>query len=588
MSEALIDDAAQRLYIASMISNPGLFARVNHLLKPSYFDPSLQKTVTFLKEYFQNQRSVAPAQIVEAATKTKIDPVPVLGKADAQYIAEQIAQFCQIRAVTEAVLRAPSHIEKGSLGQMVNEIKLASQIALHSDLGIDYFNDPIERLTASESAEILIPTYWDTVDEMIGGGVGRQELILFLANSGGGKSVAKLNLGYNWLKAGLNGVYITLEMRDRVVAKRLDSIISRISGKNIFANKLKVGQDIEIARDSGFGRFFIKRMRETTTTADHITAYLRELEVECAFRPDFVIVDYLDLMATVQKHNGDSLFVKDKFVAEEVRAIGFDFDCIMVSSSQLGRCLDKNTKVELQTGEQVTLEALQIGQHILSNNGYVEVLAKTPVELKKCYKITLEDGSSVVMSADHKMPVCDSEGNLIGEKTIKSGLKVGDLLCSNNFTEVLYIEHYPSICLIEEVGEVEVIDIEVSGNNLFYANGILTHNSAITATREQKSLGQDMIQGGISKINTADLAIALVKDEAMDAAGLYRFEFLKSRNSSAVNKKLDMAWNPESLRISDMKTSLKLERPKMQAKPGLSAVKPGSNSDSLEMLINQG
>ena len=449
MSEALIDDAAQRLYIASMISNPGLFARVNHLLKPSYFDPSLQKTVTFLKEYFQNQRSVAPPQIVEAATKTKIDPVPVLGKADAQYIAEQIAQFCQIRAVTEAVLRAPSHIEKGSLGQMVNEIKLASQIALHSDLGIDYFSDPVERLTASESAEILIPTYWDTVDEMIGGGVGRQELILFLANSGGGKSVAKLNLGYNWLKAGLNGVYITLEMRDRVVAKRLDSIISRISGKNIFANKLKVGQDIEIARDSGFGRFFIKRMRETTTTADHITAYLRELEVECAFRPDFVIVDYLDLMATVQKHNGDSLFVKDKFVAEEVRAIGFDFDCIMVSSSQLGR-------------------------------------------------------------------------------------------------------------------------------------------SAITATREQKSLGQDMIQGGISKINTADLAIALVKDEAMDAAGLYRFEFLKSRNSSAVNKKLEMAWNPESLRISDMKTSLKLERPKMQAKPGLSAVKPGSNSDSLEMLLNQG
>lgn len=146
---------------------------------------------------------------------------------------------------------------------------------------------------------------------------------------------------------------------------------------------------------------------------------------------------------------------------------------------------------------------------------------------------------------------------------------------------------YQKIVKIEEVGIVDTIDIEVSGNNLFYANGILTHNSAITATREQKSLGQDMIQGGISKINTADLAIALVKDEAMDAAGLYRFEFLKSRNSSAVNKKLEMDWNAESLRISDMKSNLKLERPTGK-KPMMTTVTPGDRSDSLESLLNQG
>jgi hypothetical protein len=374
-------------------------------------------------------------------------------------------------------------------------------------------------------------------------------------------------------------------MRDRVVAKRLDSIISRISGRNIFSNKLKVGQQIEIAKSSGFGKFFIKRMRETTTTANDINSYLRELEVTCAFKPDFIVVDYLDLMASVHKHNGDSLFVKDKFVAEEVRALGFDWDAIVISSSQLGRCLDKHTLVEFDFGGKCTLEDLKVGQKILSNHGYVEVLAKTQIERKNCYKVTLEDGSSIVMSANHKMPVFDNYGNLLGEKTIISGMKVGDLLLSNNIsTDFLYIEHYPKIVLIEEVGVVDVIDIEVSGNNLFFANGILTHNSAITATREQKSLGQDMIQGGISKINTADLAIALVKDEAMDAAGIFRFEFLKSRNSSAVNKKLEMDWSNESLRIADAKTVMKLERPKGM----LTAATPGKNGDSLSDLINQG
>jgi hypothetical protein len=236
-------------------------------------------------------------------------------------------------------------------------------------------------------------------------------------------------------------------MRDRVVAKRLDSMISRIAGKNINANKLKVGEQIEVAKEDGYGRFFIKRMREGSTTADHVISYLRELEAVHGFKPDFVIVDYIDLMASVTKHSGDNMFTKDKYVTEEVRAIGFDFDCLMISASQLGR-------------------------------------------------------------------------------------------------------------------------------------------GAIVATREDKALGQDHIQGGISKINTSDLVIALVKDEAMDAAGEYRFEFLKARNSNAVNKKLTMRWEFESLRISDMGLTMatKTSRPGLRP-PG---VVPGRKNDALEALMNAG
>ncbi len=460
MSEILIDDVAQKLYISSMLGNPALFARVQHLLKPTYFDGNLQTAVSFMQDFYQKQRGVPSPLVFQAGTKLSIEPTP-LPPQDTQFVAEQIASFCQIRAVTEAVLQAPSLIEKGEFGKMVNQIKLATQVQLHTDLGVDYFADPMSRLTESEEAEVLISTGWDTVDDLIGGGVGRQELVLVTANSGGGKSVAMLNLGHNLLKRGLHGVYISLEMRDRVVAKRLDSMISRINGKNIFANKLKVGQAVEMAREKGFGRFFVKRMREGSTTADHIISYLRELEAVHGFRPDFVIVDYLDLMASVQRTSGDNMFLKDKYVAEEVRAIGFDFDCLMISASQLGR-------------------------------------------------------------------------------------------------------------------------------------------GAIEATREQKSLGQDHIQGGISKINTADLVIALVKDEAMDAAGEYRFEFLKARNSNAVNKKLTMGWDAESLLISDVGLNFvsKVDRPLIPEKGKkpkaserqvltLSDTVPGKTTNDLNDLIGR-
>jgi archaellum biogenesis ATPase FlaH len=443
MHDLLIDDVAQRLYISSMLGNPALFARVQHLLKPSYFDASMQNAIIFMQEFYQTHRGVPSAPVFYAGTKLKIDAVE-LPKQDLAFVAEQLASFCQLRAITEAVLMAPALIEKGDFGQMVQNIKLATQVQLHSDLGIDYFENAAARLMESESLEVLMSTGWPSVDELIGGGVGRQELVLFTANSGGGKSVAMLNMGYNMLKTGLNGVYITLEMRDRVVAKRLDSMISKISGKNINANILKVGQDIELAKEQGFGRFFVKRMREGSTNADHIISYLRELEAVHGFKPDFVIVDYIDLCASVQKHGGDNMFTKDKFVTEEIRAIGFDFDCLMISASQLGR-------------------------------------------------------------------------------------------------------------------------------------------GAIVATREDKSIGQDHIQGGISKINTSDLVIALVKDEAMDAAGEYRFEFLKARNSNAVNKKLIMSWDSESLRISDL--TLKFIQPKLKVnKLQPSDVVPGQKLGLQDLL----
>ena len=442
--QVMTDEAAQRLYISAMLGNPALFARVQHLVKPTYFDGGLQNGVAFIKKFFQDQKGVPSQSVFQAGSKLNIEAVP-LPPQDCSFIAEELANFCQIRAITEAVLKAPGFIEAGDFGKMVEEIKEATQVQLHTDLGIEYFENPEARLILTEDQQELIPTKWNTVDDLIGGGIGRQELILFAAPSGVGKSIAMLNLAHNLLSQGLHGVYISLEMRDLVVASRLDSMISRIASGSIRTNKTFVSQEVENFKETSRGRLFIKRMREGTTTAAHISSYLKELETVHGFKPDFVVVDYLDLMASVQKHDGSNMFTKDKLVSEELRGIGFDYNCIMISASQLGR-------------------------------------------------------------------------------------------------------------------------------------------QAHIAAREEKSMSQDMIQGGISKINTSDLVIALVKDEAMEAAGEYRFDFIKSRNSNAVNKHLKMSWDANSLRISDFGVKLKTMK-KAPLVNGLNDVVPGKNSDGLAALL---
>ena len=60
------------------------------------------------------------------------------------------------------------------------------------------------------------------------------------------------------------------------------------------------------------------------------------------------------------------------------------------------------------------------------------------------------------------------------------------------------------------------------------------------------------IAGGISKINTADNLIGIFSSRAMRERGRVQIQFMKTRSSSGVGQKLDLAFNMDSLRITDL------------------------------------
>jgi hypothetical protein len=354
----LMDEDAQRLYINTMLSNPELFGRVNNLIQPSFFDPHLAKGVKFIQDYFHEYRAVPASSVFTAATKLATDHLP-LPRQDILYVSEQIAMFCKFQACIKVIQDATGkdgYFDKGDLGTMVQQMKKATEIGLMTDLGINYFDDPLARLIADEIEDPVISTGWDTVDNVIGGGVGRQELVLFLAPSGGGKSVSMANLGRNFLQQGLHGVYFSLEMRDKKVARRLDQMLARMHSGMINMNKEQVADQVRLFGEETGAQFWIKRLREGSTAND-MSAYLRELESMHGFRPDFVIGDYLDIMGAVQKGLDGNMFLKDKAVTEEFRAIGFDYNSIQISASQL----EKGATEKINDGQKMHQGNIQGG-----------------------------------------------------------------------------------------------------------------------------------------------------------------------------------------------------------------------------------
>jgi len=336
MADVLMDSDAQRMYINAMLSSPELFARVNPILLPEYFDPGMQGAVRFIKEYFQENRGIPAPQVFKAATKSTPE-IFQIERQDQKFLAEQIALYCQASAMILVARKSPELIDKGNYGELIEQFKRAAQVGLMEDLGIEYFENIEERLERAETTDKLISTGWKDVDALIGGGIGRQELVTFLAPSGGGKSVNMLNLGVNLMEQGLHGAIISIEMKDTKFAQRTDQMIARMASKDLVMNKTKVAHELREFHSRHGARLFIKRMREGVTNANHVLAYLRELESTKGFRPDWVVVDYLDILQPARKTDASNMFLRDQYVAEEVRGIGFDYDCIMISGSQLGK-----------------------------------------------------------------------------------------------------------------------------------------------------------------------------------------------------------------------------------------------------------
>ena len=74
------------------------------------------------------------------------------------------------------------------------------------------------------------------------------------------------------------------------------------------------------------------------SNVNDVRAYLKELQIKNGWNLDFLLIDYLDLLMPVSARVSPSdLFVKDKYVSEELRNLAKELNCVFVTASQLNR-----------------------------------------------------------------------------------------------------------------------------------------------------------------------------------------------------------------------------------------------------------
>lgn len=225
------------------------------------------------------------------------------------------------------------------------------------DIGSDF--DDVES-HIQDTSKFKVRSGFETIDHMLGGGWDIQTLNVIMAETNNGKSLWMQNFAVKGANLGYNVLYITLEMSERKVMKRLGAMRLKIPINDYD----KVSKDIELIRrkieslkslnegdlfDKKIGKIITKFWAAGTATVGDFDNYIQRLKDKKDIKIDLVIVDYITLVAGVKGAMTDNLYTKGKHLAEGLRAIGAKYKCPVITGVQVAKDAWNSSDITLES-----------------------------------------------------------------------------------------------------------------------------------------------------------------------------------------------------------------------------------------------
>ena len=319
-----------------MLHDAESYVRVQNIYNPENFDRSLRSAAEFIAKHSNEYKTLPTREQISAATSVKLAEIPDLNEGHTEWFMTEFEAFTRRQELERAILKSADLLEKGEYDPVEKLIKDAVQISLTKDMGTDYFEDPRARINKYFNSGGQVSTGWPSMDRILYGGMSRGELNIFAGGSGSGKSLVMMNIALSWIQAGLSGVYVSLELSEELCSLRTDAMLSGMSTKDIRKDIDTAELKVKLVSKKA-GQYRVKALPAQSTVND-IRSYIKEVQVQTGIRVDFMMVDYLDLLMPVSaKVSPNDLFVKDKYVSEELRNLAKELNVLFVTASQLNR-----------------------------------------------------------------------------------------------------------------------------------------------------------------------------------------------------------------------------------------------------------
>jgi len=277
-------------------------------------------------------------------------------------VQEKAMKFCKTQELKKSIKQISNIIEVGDDARYDECEELLKKALEHGDLKDNGINvlDNIESVLLDDFRK-PIPTGIKGLDEIMDGGLSKGELAIILAPFGVGKTTMITKIANTAKNLGYNVLQIFFEDAAKVIQRKHLACWSgyELNSLSLHKDELK---NLVKQKESEKGVLRLKKFPSDGTTIPIIRTYIRKLIAQ-GFRPDIVLVDYIDCVQPSRKF--DDVNVGEGNVMRQFETLLSELDMAGWTAVQGNRSSIKATVVESdQMGG--SIKKGQIGHFVVS------------------------------------------------------------------------------------------------------------------------------------------------------------------------------------------------------------------------------
>lgn len=360
----------EKIFFAKILEDTSQFEKV----EPDYFENQQIRLVydvirdNFLKS--TNRIVATPKQILTMVNM--VDPTfpkevlrvilsETTDEYNEQWVNDEFKKW-KIRAYANNAFSKTIEIFKGinnidsldeinaKINQIINGFDISEISDDDEDLGLDFDDPESHKLPPSKRK---LPTGWSSLDTILGGGWDINTLNVLMGETNIGKSFWLQNIGVNLVDEGYNVLYVTLEMSDRKVTRRMGRMRFNIDNNKydelskdstFMKNKINEAKNASSGNslfdDKKSGVLFIKKFATSDCTVTDLDNYVKKFEQKKKIKIHALLVDYINIMSIEKGYDfHNMLYLKGKHLAEGLRRLADKRDLCVITLTQVDKAV---------------------------------------------------------------------------------------------------------------------------------------------------------------------------------------------------------------------------------------------------------
>ena len=218
------------------------------------------------------------------------------------------------------------------------ELQKVSTFYFDTNVGLEPFQNKELIFDYLHTQDEYIKTSMGSFNYFLGGGFLRPGLTVFVGATNGGKSAVMCSLGANISTLNKKVLYVTLEMSEKRIMRRMITNLFNIDFKSLLKmSKERYNEVFNRVREKVKNNLIIKYFPAKTLNTNKIRHLLRELREKKNFVPDIVFVDYLGLMLPNVATSEANTNVPLERASQELHGLSGENNISVVTAMQFNR-----------------------------------------------------------------------------------------------------------------------------------------------------------------------------------------------------------------------------------------------------------